>query len=288
MRDCCLWVCCGNCNFHRCYCFCFCCHRRYLGIVLLVDVFVFFCCVRLLIQCFDVGSLFEVLRRWVQINYIDCVTILSFGFNCFEEFYAGDKFWGVLLKPQILIKTFDTCIAWVVRFAGFLLWCCNGEFWRRVNSIYRISFPNAVGRMACRFCCRFSAWCRLWWRCCFSVLTFGRRCRIIWCDGWLSAAWWNLCFGSLVVGLFQRHSSCLACGLPLVLYPVFGFALSFFSVVSVATASSLRCCCSFRDIFLGRPDFSSCRNVSCWKVIGCLMSKKRRNGPFLQADLYAT
>ena len=37
--------------------------------------------------------------------------------------------------------------------------------------------------------------------------------------------------------------------------------------------------------FLGRPVVSSCLNIGCWGAVGISMSKKRKHGPDLRADL---
>ena len=40
-------------------------------------------------------------------NYFDSVTVRSFWFDCFEEFYAGNNFKGDL-EPHFLSETFYT------------------------------------------------------------------------------------------------------------------------------------------------------------------------------------
>ena len=44
-------------------------------------------------------------------NYFDSVTVRSFCFDCFEEFYAGEKFQGILDEPHFLNETFYTCVS---------------------------------------------------------------------------------------------------------------------------------------------------------------------------------
>ena len=53
-------------------------------------------------------------------------------------------------------------------------------------------------------------------------------------------------------------------------------------------AGLLVCCVDFFFCFTGRPVTSSSSNIAWCGALGLLMPKKRRYGPVLRADLYAT
>ena len=96
---------------------------------------------------------------------------------------------------------------------------------------------------------------------------------------------WLDCTSAVVVLSFSVDASvskviplfwgCLE-GRPPVRFPV-AFAFHFVGLIV--------CCFDFFVCFTGRPVASSSSNIACWGAFGLLMSKKRRHGPFLRADL---